>query len=331
MNKIIYIGVLLLLWSGSLYGEDCNITKIQQSSIGTTITHKPKRSPVGEYITITVEKKGFDFTKAWYDVKFCFNPKEIVYSKDVEVKEITGSSVVLSVQVPKIENMPRVHRAKPVDIVVVIKDADNTHIEVTTHKFKLSSRPLAIIFWLSALFIPWFIASRVSAVRSKTTNCSKFNPIWFVSGDNDKASLSLTQILIWTMLVFSASFYVLEVSGKLLDLTDDILILLGITGGVSLIANISSSTNSRENDKVNKEKITPKWIDLFQSDGRADLFRVQMALFTVLAVIFVTGQIYNELVFPEFPEGLLILIGISNGVYLGSKGAKKIKNSGEDK
>ena len=62
-----------------------------------------------------------------------------------------------------------------------------------------------------------------------------------------------------------------------------------------------------------------KWLDLFQTEGRPDLTKVQMALFTTLAAIFVTAKIYGTLEFPELPAGLLTLIGISNGVYLGAK------------
>jgi len=64
-------------------------------------------------------------------------------------------------------------------------------------------------------------------------------------------------------------------------------------------------------------------MDLFQTEGRTDLYKVQMALFTVLAAIFVTAKIYGTLEFPELPAGLLTLIGISNGVYLGAKVTSK--------
>ena len=331
--RIVYIVMLMLLLSLFSYGEDFNITKSKISSMGTTITHEPKRSPVGEYIIITLNKQGYDFSKAWFNVKFYTdenNTNNINFiDSHIEVIETKIGEVKLNVKVPKVNNIDGVHLAKPINIMVDVKDNNKTHIMVTTHTFMLSSRPLAIIFWLLALFTPWLIASRIAASRKGISTLSKFNPIWFVSGEDGRASLSLAQILIWTILVFSASFYILEVSGKLLDLTNDILILLGITGGVSLIANIVSGNDKvnvdNKSKEVTKKRYKPQWLDLFQSDGNPDLFRVQMALFTVLAVVFVTGQIYAELVFPKFPEGLLALITISNGIYLGSKGAKEIK------
>lgn len=148
----------------------------------------------------------------------------------------------------------------------------------------------------------------------------RLNPIWFVSGKYGNASLSLAQILLWTILVFSASFYVLVVSGKLLDLTNEVLMLLGIAGGSSLIAKISAATKSSSGVVIAAQASKdPKWLNLFQTEGCPDLYKVQMALFTTLAAIFVTAKIYGTLEFPELPAGLLTLIGISNGVYLGAK------------
>ena len=132
--------------------------------------------------------------------------------------------------------------------------------------------------------------------------------------------LSLAQVLLWTLLVFSASFYVLVVSGNLLDLTNEVLMLVGIAGGSSVIAKITASARADKNVEIAaSEPKDPKWLDLFQTGGRPDLTKVQMALFTALAAIFVTAKIYGTLEFPALPAGLLTLIGISNGVYLGAK------------
>jgi hypothetical protein len=112
----------------------------------------------------------------------------------------------------------------------------------------------------------------------------------------------------------------LVVSGKLLDLTNEVLMLVGIAGGSSVIAKITASTKDGKGAKsVPPAPKDPKWLDLFQSEGRPDLTKVQMALFTTLAAIFVTAKIYGTLEFPDLPAGLLTLIGISNGVYLGAK------------
>jgi hypothetical protein len=44
-----------------------------------------------------------------------------------------------------------------------------------------------------------------------------------------------------------------------------------------------------------------------------------MLLFTVIAAGFVLLEITNESVIPDIPAGILLLMGISNGVYLTAK------------
>jgi len=66
-------------------------------------------------------------------------------------------------------------------------------------------------------------------------------------------------------------------------------------------------------------KVQPNGPDLAQ----VDVTRVQMLLFTLVTAGFATMKVLTSYEIPEIPEGYLILMGISNGVYLGSKFAAK--------
>ena len=50
-----------------------------------------------------------------------------------------------------------------------------------------------------------------------------------------------------------------------------------------------------------------------------DIARVQMLFFTVVTALFVAMKVLTSYQIPEIPEGFLLLLGISNGVYLTSK------------
>ena len=66
----------------------------------------------------------------------------------------------------------------------------------------------------------------------------------------------------------------------------------------------------------------PLWSDLvIQSDGQdeIDVTRVQMLFFTVIVALFVGLRVLTSSMIPQIPEGFLVLMGISNGVYLTSK------------
>jgi hypothetical protein len=70
---------------------------------------------------------------------------------------------------------------------------------------------------------------------------------------------------------------------------------------------------------------TPLWSDLVmdESDGREiDVARIQMLYFTLITAGFVLMQVLQSYNIPAIPDGFLILMGISNSVYMGSKFAK---------
>jgi hypothetical protein len=47
-----------------------------------------------------------------------------------------------------------------------------------------------------------------------------------------------------------------------------------------------------------------------------------MLFFTLITAVFTVMKVATGYAIPEIPEGFLILMGISNGVYLGAKAAK---------
>ncbi|MGP8102123.1 MAG: fibronectin type III domain-containing protein [Candidatus Cybelea sp.] len=66
----------------------------------------------------------------------------------------------------------------------------------------------------------------------------------------------------------------------------------------------------------------PLWSDLVVTGDGAetiDVTRLQALLFTMIAAGFVSLRIYTGFTIPDIPDGFLILMGISNGVYIGAK------------
>jgi hypothetical protein len=66
----------------------------------------------------------------------------------------------------------------------------------------------------------------------------------------------------------------------------------------------------------------PVWADLvIKPDGsnEIDVTRVQMLFFTVVTAVFVAIKIVYSYTIPDIPQGFLVLIGISNGIYLTAK------------
>jgi hypothetical protein len=304
------------------------------SSLGATLQVEPKQAPEGEHITLVITKRESDFSKARFEVGLRQPGKEptiqpFIASEDVELKKVQAGEATVRARIPQMKEMGGIHIPTPVDLLVVARGPGNAIIaDVLTQEFSVSSRLLAVIWWIAAFVLPWLVAGYISA-RQDPNIWFRLNPIWFVSGKYGSASLSLAQVLLWTILIFSASFYVWAASGKLLDFTGSVLTLLGIAGGSSLIAKISASAKDEKGREIAELELSkqvaaakpePKWLDLIKTEGRPDIYKFQMALFTTLAAVFVTGKIYGTLEFPPLPEGLVTLIGISNGIYLAAKG-----------
>lgn len=67
---------------------------------------------------------------------------------------------------------------------------------------------------------------------------------------------------------------------------------------------------------------SPRWADLvvnYDGANEIDVTRMQMLFFTVVTALFVGLKIVSGYAIPEIPEGYLLLMGISNGIYLTAK------------
>jgi hypothetical protein len=53
--------------------------------------------------------------------------------------------------------------------------------------------------------------------------------------------------------------------------------------------------------------------------GEIDVTRVQMLFFTLISASFVGIKLFNSYMIPDIPDGFMLLMGISNGVYLSAK------------
>lgn len=143
-------------------------------------------------------------------------------------------------------------------------------------------------------------------------------------------SLSQTQIMAWTFVVFAGGWYVLILAGTLIGLPDNMLALLGIQSATTVIAR-SPDLPDRKRLKHRKDGTSrprePQWSDMIamlSPDNRGDFLevdvtRVQALIATGLAISYVFLSIFNNYEIPDIPRNFLILMGISNGTYLAGR------------
>jgi hypothetical protein len=154
--------------------------------------------------------------------------------------------------------------------------------------------------------------------------------LYLVQDKSGRASLSAFQILLWSILIAASAIYVMALSGNLINITPGTLVLLGIAGAAGLIT--AATADSRQVGQTQGEarqaqpstqpqdKRPPRWADLVRDDtDNPEVTRLQMLFFTVVSAVFVAVQVLNNYTIPDIPSGYQILMGISNGIYVGRK------------
>jgi len=143
------------------------------------------------------------------------------------------------------------------------------------------------------------------------------------------ASLSQFQIMLWAIVVGLSAVYVMVLSGNLISITPGTLTLLGIASLAALLGRVPPADQTVPAAPPANQPVPtapaatvariPRWSDLVIADsgtGEIDVTRVQMLIFTLISAAFVTLKVVSSYEIPTIPDTFLLLMGISNGVYV---------------
>ena len=223
-----------------------------------------------------------------------------------------------------------------VRVLVVTKGADGNYAVTAdvSHVIGVSNPFWALLIAALTVLAAFALLSFISHLRLKRLGLGDRDPIVRIIATPDGyASLSQFQLVVWTFVFMGCAVYVMVVSGELIEVTSGTLILLGISGAVTV------GTQLHDNRVLDAPPVPvapalqrkPMWSDLIVNEvnGRReiDVTRVQMLYFTVIAALFVLMRVLTTYVIPEIPQGFQILMGISNAVYFGSKVAQPDANT----
>jgi hypothetical protein len=186
---------------------------------------------------------------------------------------------------------------------------------------------------LSTVLAAFAVLSIVGHRRLKRFGFHDLDPvIRLITTPDGYASLSQLQLVLWTFVVAASAVYVMVLSGELIEVTSGTLVLLGISGAVSVGTKLHDINTQAENPPGSaSEPRKPRWSDLIVNEVNGkremDITRVQMLYFTLVTASFVVMRVLTTYVIPEIPQGFQILMGISNAVYFGSKVAQPAANA----
>ena len=229
--------------------------------------------------------------------------------------------------------------SKPVRAVALVTNEDGTfavkidNIFVTRKKLSIIGGVLAVILFL---FIVRLVKRIPFSQKWDEVQYKKFDalkgkffrfPLHFAVTPLGRYSISLAQILFWTVIVIFAFVYVAISRGEFLSITEQMLILLGISGATSVVSKAAAVARLREIPDEHMKNITknriPCFRDLFCIGDVPNIFKFQIFAFTLLAGSLVIRELLRSGNFPTLEQNLLTLMGISGGVYIANELATK--------
>jgi len=231
----------------------------------------------------------------------------------------------------------------PYDADLLIRYRDKYQVDQTTRLYLKLPDPFWAGFWgVSALLLSFVLIgllkpqaiSKEADVFEKDEskadweNTSKLKrvllyPLNFAVTPLGSYSISLMQILFWTFITIFGLVYVHRISEEFLVITPQVLMLLGIGGGTALGAKMNARSNVLDIPSyylkfVTKKRI-PKLKDIISIGGQPNIFKFQMLAFTLITGCYVVVDIIKNYAFPEIPENMITMMGISSLIYLGNE------------
>jgi hypothetical protein len=138
-------------------------------------------------------------------------------------------------------------------------------------------------------------------------------------GEDGQPSLSLFQILLWTVVTVWALLFVFFCTGNLIAMTQQVMVLLGFAGAGSLAARWVATSQAMSSQRSSVRNGVRFWALLENERGNFDLFKLQLFVFTLMIAAYVAFRVVRQSAFPIIDTEFLLLMGVSNGLYVGSK------------
>jgi len=192
---------------------------------------------------------------------------------------------------------------------------------------RIPSVPWACFWGIFAVLLMYLVLALLHrrGVPGNEPERSPWNPLGPATTPVGGYSLSLAQVLLWTCVTVFGLVYVYWLTASFLDISAQVLVLLGIGGGTALSTKLSrSQVPARYLQLLPKRR--PALRDLVWRAGRPggpDLFKVQMLAFTLLTAYIVVVEIARKYAFPDIPANLVALMGVSSAAYVGNKVVQK--------
>jgi len=279
-------------------------------------------------LTVDARQSGFQFNTASPVIRACVYDDKIWRTAGVvEVKSQEAGAANIRLSLPA-EVLPFVTLYTPIELAVASSDGQY----VAYGGFAAIGRGVA---WLIASILTLVLFWRLFNLRHSqmvdNQMCSQNDwQSWRTGlfiGANNEPSLSLFQIFFWTVITVWALVYVFIVTGTLLSLTAEMLTLLGIAGTGSVLARLIASRQAMVTSPpayLSPPGSPPEFWQMLSTKNSLgvpsfDLMKLQLFVFTLVIGVYIVWRITDTATFPALDTNTLLLLGVSQGIYVGGK------------
>jgi hypothetical protein len=150
-----------------------------------------------------------------------------------------------------------------------------------------------------------------------------------ITSDDNRFSLSRLQFWLWFVVVIISWGAISWATRRLYTVPDNLYILIGVNVAAT-VASSAIAVTKGVHPRANKPNF---FKDIFMDSKQTlDLPRIQMFIWTIIIVVGYVAVVIEHYrqglpSLPNIPEGLIVLMGISHGAYLGTKAAEKTVDS----
>jgi hypothetical protein len=198
------------------------------------------------------------------------------------------------------------------------------------------SGAIAITF-VAVAYVLIALAVRASDRRQKINRLGSLarylDPVIITAGVDGKGSPAKLQILFFSCVVLGLLALIIMRSGVLSNLSGTILTLLGISAVGAAAAKATDVVKNRLESEnwawLIERKWLPKkglaavntasWRDIVTTDGEFNVYRFQMLMFSILVGGSLLMSPWQDLPSFQIPNNLLIVLGLSQAVYISGK------------
>ena len=315
---------------------------------GSLVVVGPTHTQEGRSVTLKATHSGVDFDRR--TIRVCVGRNgakdESFKRAQAEASDQRRGSTLVTAEIPDLGINDFIPWLVDDNAMIrVVASNDTEIVYVGEREYKITGRVWPLLIGVLAFAFAWALPgfkpmptptptpkSMPTTVPGEIANNAvhhRFSPLRIWQGKTGKASLSNFQIWLWTLIIFSLAVYLWWATGELFSFESDVLWLLGIAGSGSVAARATAALRQEPgrqladaDDTVTSDKATASLRDLIMTDGGFDLFKLQMLVFTLFTAGYVVVTVVTSLEFPDIPDGLFWLMGISNGTYVAAKAVK---------